>query len=203
MKYTFIHPTKCGGTSVEQYFQNNYSQYINAGGHGNKALNNNNPIIIVRDVKSRFISMFNYWKKGAIDTRFKRSKEFINKVKTVTILDFIELLKNNKQSLYVDFTWNVHFQQTTQWINCNYDKLIVIKYENDLNNKINELINYLNINNKNIILEKKNITQKPNNNDIYLFESKEVNEFIEEYFKDDIKLLDDINNNPELFKFVI
>lgn len=50
-KYTFIHPTKSGGTTLQKYFEMYYKNYITGIGHENKCTNNNNPIIVVRDVK--------------------------------------------------------------------------------------------------------------------------------------------------------
>lgn len=51
--YRFIHPTKSGGTAVEKYFKKYYSNNICGEGHDNTCKNNNNPIIIVRDVKKK------------------------------------------------------------------------------------------------------------------------------------------------------
>ena len=71
--YTFIHPTKSGGTACENFFYEYYREYIVGLGHDYNCNNNNNPIIIVRDIKSRFFSMFTYWKCGALDTKYKRN----------------------------------------------------------------------------------------------------------------------------------
>ena len=48
--YTFIHPTKTGGTAVEGYFKTFYPNHIQGEGHGNKCTANNKPIIIVSGV---------------------------------------------------------------------------------------------------------------------------------------------------------
>ena len=204
-KYTFIHPTKSGGTAIQRYFKKYYQYYI-AGpdNHKHKCKNDNNPIIIVRDVKSRFISIFNYWKNGAIDTSFKRNNNFINKNKDITVLDFISILKSDKTKLYKDFTWNHHFSSTSEWFgNTNYENIIIIEYVDDLNGKIQKLLNSLNIPNKNISLPRINISVPPTGKDKLLFENPEVDKFIQEYFKDDIKLINTIKNNPKLFKLVI
>ena len=201
--YIFIHPTKSGGTSCERFFSIHYSNYIKGCGHENKCNNNNNSIIIVRDVKSRFISMFNYWKNGAIDTKYKRSKHFVKQNKDITILDFINILKTKERQLYVGFTWSAHFAQTTRWINnTNYENIIIVKYVDDLNTKIQSLLDHLNIPNKNIKLVKNNIS-KIIDYDSILFDHPIVDKFINEYFKDDIELYDTIINRPELFKLVI
>jgi hypothetical protein len=41
-KYRFIHITKSGGTAVEQYFEKNYSDYIEGNGHVGVCDKNNN-----------------------------------------------------------------------------------------------------------------------------------------------------------------
>jgi hypothetical protein len=80
--YTFIHPTKSGGTALEQYFDKYYQKNIDiSGGHEVKCSNTNNPIIVVRDVKTRFYSMYKYWKNGAIDGLWKRSLDEIQQNK--------------------------------------------------------------------------------------------------------------------------
>lgn len=201
--YTFIHPTKAGGTAVEQYFDKHYSEYIKGWGHNNICTNENNPIIIVRDVKSRFNSMFKYWKNGASDGIYKRDKEWIAKHSNVSIFDFINLLKTNKKELYSGFTWDMHFNCTTRWINpdINYKNIIIIKYESNLNNKIQKLINELGIENKNIELPIKNVSN--NNNCEYDLNNEIINEFINEHFSSDVELINKIDSSPELFKMVI
>jgi hypothetical protein len=196
-KYTFIHPTKSGGTSVADYFEKNYKDYIKGNNHANKCNNNNNPIIIVRDVKSRFLSMYKYWKNGS--ELYRDNKKNNN---NISILQFIELLKSNKKQLFNSYMWDVHYDNTENWINnTDYKNIIIIKYDKDLNQKIQRLINILRIPNKNIPLIKKNIS-KPINNESEL-NNPIVIKFIEEYFQKDIELINKIENNPELFKLVI
>ena len=106
-----------------------------------KCSNNNNSIIIVRDAKSRFLSIYKYWKNGAIDTHYKPSSYYKEKNKDITILDFINIWKTNKEYLLTDFTWDQHFHNITEWIgNTEYKNIIIIKYEKDLNNKIQKKI---------------------------------------------------------------
>ena len=202
-KYTFIHPTKSGGTALERYFEKHYSDYIVGRWHNNICTDHNNPIIVVRDVKSRFHSMFKYWKNGATQGEYQRDIGWLTKYKKITIYDFIEMIKNNKQELYTIFTKPVHFANTTHWIdpNMSYKNIIIIKYEEDLNMKIQKLINTLGIENKNIPVPKINVSK--NNDTEYDDDDKVINDFINQYFKSDIELINKINNNPELFKLVI
>lgn len=204
-KYTFIHPTKTGGSACEQFFLNHYSNRIVGQGHVNLCTETNNSIIIVRDVKSRFFSMFKYWKYGAIDSVFTRDQKFCEQNESKTILDFIELLKSNKEYLYVGFTWDDHFKNISHWINnVSYKNIIVIKYESNLNEKVKKLLKTLNIPDKNIELPIFNVS-KVHSDDIECYKNNEeqINDFILKYFAEDIKLLDKIDNEPELFKFVI
>ncbi|MEI7960901.1 MAG: sulfotransferase family 2 domain-containing protein [archaeon] len=202
IKYTFIHPTKTGGTACEVYFSNHYNQYIVGTGHEHVCSNNNNPIIVIRDVMDRFISMFNYWKNGAIDTAYKREPEFINKYKNYNIRDFIQLLKNNKRTdLDHKFTWDAHFKPQTFWIkDTDYRKIIIIRYDRNLSPKINSLINSLDIPNKNIELPVINKSKSVDSK--FLLTSEDV-EFVRKYFRKDYELWNKIENYPELFKLVL
>ena len=204
-KYTFIHPTKSGGTALETFFSENYSDYITGTGHENICENNNNPIIIVRDVKERFISMYKYWKNGSTDC-FKRDNLWKEKFKNTTITEFINMIKNNDKNLYHDFTWQQHFDLTTNWLGCaNYENIIIIKYEKNLNSKIQKLLNLLKIPNKNIQVPVINKSCQIDLEYQFLFDdyNKFIDNFLEDYFKKDLKLINTIENNPELFKLVI
>jgi hypothetical protein len=202
MKYTFIHPTKTGGTACENYFKQYYHEYITGSGHVNVCTNLNKPIIVIREPVNRFISMYKYWLNGAIDTRYKRPTEFIEKYKNYDIKHFISLIKNNKkEDLYNKFTWDQHFHPITNWIlDTEYSNIIIVKYDKTLNEKINKLITMLDIPNKHIDLPIVNIS-KNIDEPIHLDDSDM--EFIREHFKLDYELLEQINNQPELFKIVI
>lgn len=200
VKYTFVHPTKSGGTSVDNYFADHYKDYINNVGHGGSCKNDNNSIIIVRDVNSRFLSMYKYWRNGS--EKWKLPEQLKNKRKDVSMLDFINLIKkNNTKELYHSAIWKQHFDNTTTWIDTDYKNIIIIRYEENLNDKVQTLIHKLGIPNKNIPLPKKNISLHVDNEEE--LNSKEVQEFLSEYFKDDIDFIHKIETNPELFKLVI
>lgn len=199
MSYTFIHPTKCGGTAVEQYLKNNYSHVITGTGHNNVCSATNNPIIIIRNPIDRFISMYNYWKNGS--NVYKRHIDFIKKYGKYTIKDYIKLLKNNStRDLNHKFTWGQHYAPQTSWINKeDYINTIVIKYDENLDPKVHELLSYLNIDDKNIPLQKVNVSKKDNN---VVLDNDDII-FIKQRYSSDFELFDNINNNPELFKKVI
>lgn len=200
--YTFIHPTKTGGTACETFFSEHYSEFIKGTGHDNKCMNENNPIVIIRDPTDRFISMYKYWKYGSLDIdKYKRSGAFLRNYNDYTIKDFIQLIKNkNHGDLYQNFTWDQHFQPIVKWINnTNYKNIIVIIYERDLNEKINKLLDVLKIKPKPVELPIINISDNKEN--IQLDDDDII--FIKSYFVNDFKLYDDVNNRPELFKMVI
>jgi len=200
VKYTFVHPTKSGGTSVDNYFADHYNDYINNVGHGGSCKNDNNSIIIVRDVNSRFLSMYKYWRNGS--EKWKLPEQLKNKRNDVSMLDFINLIKqNNTKELYHSAIWKQHFDNTTTWIDTDYKNIIIIRYEENLNDKVQTLIHKLGIPNKNIPLPKKNVSLPVDNEEE--LNSKEVQEFLSEYFKDDIDFIHKIETNPELFKLVI
>ena len=200
LKYRFIHPTKTGGTAIEKYFENNYSEYIIGKFHTEICKNYNNPIIIVRCPIERFISMFNYWKNGSMDSKYKRLSSFIDEYKYYSIKEFIKLIKEKQTNkLYIDFTNDLHFSSMKYWISENdYSKTVIIKYHNDLNTKIPDLLHKLNIPDKKIILEKFNVSIK---------EKVELDEedksFLKKQYNYDFKLWDTIHNNRKLFKAVI
>lgn len=198
--YTFIHPTKTGGTACDSFFKEHYSEFIKeAECHKAICRNDNNPIILIRDPIDRFISMYKYWKNGS--EKYKRNDEFKNNYKDYTIKDYIYLIKNGKKKeLCNDFTWDQHFQPIVKWINkTDYKKIIVVIYERNLNEKINKLLDVLKIKLKPVELPIINVSDNKEN--IQLDNDDII--FIKSYFADDLKLYDDVSNRPELFKHVV
>ena len=201
-RYTFVNPPKTGGNACEKYFDTYYKEHVKAVGHFNCCNNSNNPIVVIRDVVDRFISTYKYWKYGAIDTIFKRNSEFMKKYKNYTIQDFVVLLQNDCiDDLHQTFTFDDHFKQQTDWISdVGYSNLIVIIYEHDLTNKLEQLTTLLGINDPSAKLDKINIT-KGADEDIQLTEDDHA--FIKKYYADDFALIDTIRQHPELFISVI
>ncbi len=156
--YTFIHPTKTGGTALENYFSKNYCNYITGKGHLNKCNSCNNPIIIIRDPLERVISMYKYWKNGAITGPYQRSKEWVQKVKDIDFENFINLIDRKDKLLLQTFTWHQHFASYSEWITQkDWKKTIIILYDLNLNDRLKNLLNYLKIKNKNIPLTHVNV----------------------------------------------
>ena len=198
--YTFIHPTKTGGAACEKFFKQYYNTYIDVKiGHEYKCKNDNNSIIIIRNPISRFISMYNYWKNGTYDSRYKRDEAFKEKYASVTIKDFIILLKTNSSGLHQGFTARWHFIDYSHWINnTDHSNIIVIKYESDLNNKIQTLISSLNIPVIKAVVPLYNRSTISNTRlDKYDLA------FIKDYYKKDFELCKKIEDHPEQFKMVI
>lgn len=201
-KYTFIHPTKTGGTACETFFNEHYSEFIKGRGHDNKCMNNNNPIIIIRDPIERFISMYKYWKYGSLDIdKYKRNSIFLQNYNNYTIKDFIRLIKNKQhEDLYQSFTWNQHFEPIKKWVNnTKYENIIVILYTKNLNEKINKLLDTLKIQPKPVKLPILNVS---NNKENIQIDDNDIL-FIKSYFADDFTLYNDAKNQPELFKHVL
>ena len=198
-KYMFIHPTKTGGTAVELFFKENYFNHIIGRDHKNRCADSDHPIIIFRDPYDRFSSMFGYWKFGS--KRFKLSKKELNERSRFNINDFARFIKNDKtEMLYSEWLWELHFKPQSYWFNCDYSKIIVIQYCNDLQSSIYKLLSFLDIENKNIKLGVVNKTSKPVRNCKF---NDETTEWFEEYFEEDLNIFSQIKENSHNFKALI
>ncbi len=202
-KYIFIHPTKCGGTAVANYFRDYYSDFIVGGHEHTTKCNNDNSIIIVREPYDRFLSMYHYWKNGSTSGPFQRSQEFIEQYKKVGVKDFIKIIKDpelSQKNLFHEFTWAQHFLPTVEWIgNVSLKKIIVIKYDKNLNNSINKLIDRLEIPNKNVVLPFVNVSKKV---DKIILDQTDRKDIYNLFYKDFL-LWKEINKHPEKFRLVL
>ena len=195
-KFTFVHPTKCGGTSVENFLNKYYSKYFYTNVHFNKCENNNNSILIVRDPVDRFKSMYKYWKSGS--EIFIHKNKHIDRFKNVNIKTFIKILQNNSNILYNRFLKNIHYQPISYWIHDKYENIIIVKYCKDLNIPFQKMINSFNIPNLNIQIPHINVSKNKEN---IILDDEDL-QFIKEYFKKDYELINLINTNPKLFRSV-
>jgi hypothetical protein len=195
-KFTFVHPTKCGGCAVEDFLNENYSDYFLIEGHYNKCEYNNDSIIIVRDPVDRFKSMYKYWKYGS--ERHQINEEHIEKYKNINIKTFISMLKHRSYNLITKFTQDIHYKPITHWINTTYKNIIILKYNKDLNNTVQKMIRKMNIPSVNKIVKHTNISKSTE--EIVL--DNEDLLFIKKYFISDYHLIYLINKYPKLFRGV-
>ncbi len=117
--YYFIHPTKVAGSAFITYFSQYYPNLILSKGHFMKCYECIQPIIILRDPIDRFLSMYKYWKYGAKDGAHQRTNDFIQKMKNVTLKDYIQFVKTQNIILFTKFTSKEHFMPLTYWISPN------------------------------------------------------------------------------------
>lgn len=207
--YTFIHIPKCGGTSVEKYFEAHYSDRIIGTTHKWLCEKDNNPIVIIRNPFDRFISLYHYWKYGS-HGRNSRGTEFTEKYGNCSIKDFIEIFKRNTDAIknnYIHelvsgYMWRIHYFPQVYWIqrDC-FENAIVIKYTENLDEKIHVLLDYLHIQDKNISLEKSNVTRTKDGEQAVLDEEDIV--WLREHFREDFELWNAANETPERFKYVL
>ena len=198
--YTFIHPTKSGGTALEEHFSQHYDNYIEGRNHYNKCTPQNNPIIVLREPVDRFISMYKYWKYGS--NVFLRSKEFMDKYSSYTIKDYIDLIKiNDLEELIIDFTYNEHILPTSYWLNGTpLDKIIIIIYVKNLDEKMTNILKTLGIPDKKIPIPIVNITK--NSEEKVTLDDDDLH-FIRTQYKEDFDLYEKAQNQPYLFRKVL
>jgi hypothetical protein len=203
-KFTFIHPTKSGGTSIINILKNYYSKFfilekneIN-NIHKTVCLDNNNPIILVRDPVDRFISMYKYWKYGS-EKYNQRTFRYKFYIKNMNIKHYIHLIKIKSPILKNSYTWDKHYAPTTDWIKVtNYNNLIVIRYCKDLNIPFQKMINAFKIPNLNVSVPHSNVSKSKEE---IVLDDDDL-QFITEYFKKDYELINLINTNPRSFRGV-
>lgn len=207
--YTFIHIPKCGGSCVEKYFETHYSDRIVGTTHKWLCEKDNNPIVIIRDPIDRFISLYHYWKNGS-HGRNSRGTEFTEKYGNCSIKDFINMFKLNTDAiknnymheLVSGYMWRVHYFPQVYWIHRDcFENAIVIKYTENLDEKIHTLLDYLHIPDKHIELEKSNITRKKDGEQAVLDEEDIV--WLREHFREDFELWNAVDETPARFKYVL
>ena len=97
--YTFVHPTKSGGTAAEEYFAAHYPRRIRGRGHHGVCADAENPIIILREPMDRLKSIFLYWKAGADAGKHKVQDGWVHRLENMTISSLISMLAQSDDHL--------------------------------------------------------------------------------------------------------
>lgn len=199
VKYRFIHPTKTGGSAVQYYFLDNYGEYISGKHHDDTCKMHENPIVIFREPYDRFCSMYRYWKTGS--KHFYPGKWKYRDRMDRDIDYFAKCIEDDKTEILHDhYLWDVHFSPQKHWFDCEYDKIIVLEYCNDLQRVIYKLLSSLDIPNKNIPLP---IVNKTIQSDEHCNLSARTQSWFKDYFREDIDIYNKIKTNSKEFKLII
>nr|WRJ69911.1 putative sulfotransferase [Oceanusvirus sp.] len=203
--YTFVHPTKTGGTAVEEYFKKYHAKHIRGVGHMHTCTNSPKPLIVIRDPMERFVSMFNYWRNGAVSGKYVRKKDWLPPCDTIS--EFVKRLQENdpkfvRKHLHKDFTTHLHFSEQSHWIKPgDYAKTVVVVYDRQrMDEKIRDLLRYLHLPEKGLPLPRVNVTKTSP------LEASEIGpkeeEWIRRRFKKDFELWHMVNKHQSRFKKV-
>jgi hypothetical protein len=197
--YHFIHPTKSGGTALENFFLAHYKDHIEGRAHKARAADYPHPIIVVRDPYDRASSMFLYWKHGS--SKYKRTGGFRAKWKHLTLEQYLFKVKREDSDLTETFTKEAHHAPTASWIGPeSYSKSIVIEYATDMNYCISALLSHTGIPNKGAKLPVVN----PSLGELDIKEwTPAAKQLVEEIFVDDFKLIQLMRTEAGKFAFVI
>jgi hypothetical protein len=200
-QHTFIHPTKCGGTALEQCFARVCAGRIIGCGHQNIASVKNHPVIVIREPFDRFFSIFRYWKSGAESGPYQRSPELLSSYAATTPKQFIRMLAEDRQEdLYADPRWTrEHFIAQSHWLPAEaMPHAIAIPYVPDLSPLVRALFAYLRID-ASADLPKVNVTRR----DATAEFDDEDRRWIRHAFASDFDLWDRVHRRPESFRRVI
>ena len=205
MRYTFVHPTKTGGTAVEQYFKEHHFGAVRGEGHLHTCANSANPIVTLRHPLDRFVSIFQYWRNGAADGKYRRDVE--DWVPVNTISEFIGKMRERDGSfvrnfLHRDFTTHLHFVEQRHWLKpADHGKTIVILYDKDgMDAKIRELLKHLSLPCVGLPIPRVNVTRSSEG--VVCELTADDREWIERHYKADFDLWHLATKHPHRFKKV-
>lgn len=207
--YTFIHIPKNAGFAIKSYIHNNnldiktdksthenVKRINNKDHHTELCETNNNPIIIIRDPLERFKSLYYYWKYGNMSQKKKKPKD----TNITSFIDIFKMSEEQRVNIYDNHFWDVHLKKQTFWINnVDYKNITVIKYNDNIINSFNKLLDnrFISGNMSRLYV---NITNY--GDDDYNLSSDHL-QFLKEYYHDDFVLYETVEKQPELFKKVI
>jgi hypothetical protein len=98
--------------------------------------------------------------------------------------------------------WRIHYFPQVYWIHPDFfENAIVIKYTENLDEKIHALLDYLHIPDKHIELERSNVT-RTNEGDHAVLDEEDI-VWLREHFREDFELWNAVHENPERFKYVL
>jgi len=198
-RLSFIHPTKSGGTAIEKFLSEYYSDQIDVQvGHKRTSRDVDCSLIVVRNPYDRAWSMFQYWKYGS--DIFTRTPEFLAENEHVTFEWFLDRVQFNPDRVYGDFLWDVHFLPTSHWLDSSdYHNTVAMEYHTDMNDSLQELFRKNDIIDKGVVLRTVNPTSGKAGHQWTSNERLRV----ERIFASDFYLLNMMQNKPELFNQVI
>ena len=191
-RYTFIHVPKTSGSALHKVldkYPKNFDVYSNHF-HNMVATKFNRPILCIREPTDRFLSIYKYWRQHA--------PKFYPKINT-SLKYFIQLLKKKSKFLLVGnppFLSEYHYFQQVNYIDPSvYPYSIIIMYDkNQMEAKTNALLKYLEITEKDVPVPVKNVSLKT---DVQL--DDEDLQYVQEKYKDDYQLWDELQQHPEKF----
>ena len=198
--HTFIHPTKCGGTALEQFFARTCPRRIRGDGHLNLSSKKNNPIIVIREPFDRFSSIFRYWKSGAEAGPYQRAPELLAKYAGTTPKQFIRMIaEDRREDLYADPRWTrEHFLPQSHWLPPEaMPHAILLAYAPDLAPAVSDLFKYLRIEAP-VDLPKVNVSRR----DAMVELDDEDRRWIRQVFATDFDLWDRLRLRPQDFRRV-
>jgi thiol-disulfide isomerase/thioredoxin len=173
-------------------------------GHMHTCTNSPKPIIIVRDPMERFVSMFNYWRNGAVSGQYVRKRNWCPPCDTIA--EFVKRLRENdpkftRKHLHKDFTTHLHFVEQSHWIKpIDYAKSIVVIYDKlRMEEKLRELLRYMRLPGKGFPLPLVNVTKV---SAAACEIGPEEEEWIRKRFKKDFDLWHMVNRHQSRFKKV-
>lgn len=209
--YAFVHPTKTGGTAVEQYLQTHFARYISGNGHETSAKDalefGKVPVMFIREPVSRFKSVYHYWKNGATEGPYQRDGKWDPTVDDIQ--GFIDILKSyspgNQSILETWFTAGVHYAPQSDWLpsDCWSETIVVFYSKMHLTANLRNLLRHLGLVGVGGELPDLPVVNSSKRDTIPPVLRQEDLDFIRERYADDMKLWQAATEYPEKFKAVV